>query len=233
MTFRTASIDVAIMSAAREALAVVQSKSTSVLGYRDAMRQLGAYLGTALVGSAIRKGEVVCLGMTVEDADFLGTGALKSLEQAGVKVSIACLWNDRGNAFDLDWADMAPVVQEYREPVPAKVDHLVVLKSVISGACVVRSNLEHLFDDIQPARVHIASPVMLEGAELRLERGFSKELAGKFEYWTFEIDTVRTAEGEIIPGIGGEIYDRLGLGTQQSKNAFVPELVKQRGQMAA
>jgi len=233
MTFRTASIDTAIMNAAGKTLAVVQSKSTPVSAYRAAMRQLGEYLGEALTRSEIRAGEVVCLGMTVEDADFLGAGALKSLEQAGVKVSVACLWNDRGNAFDLDWADMAPVVQEYREPLPGKVDHLVVLKSVISGACVVRSNLEHLFDDIQPVRVHVAAPVMLQGAEVRLERGFSKELAGRFEYWTFEVDTVRTAEGEIVPGIGGEIYERLGLGTQQSKNAFVPDLVKQRGQMAA
>jgi hypothetical protein len=212
---------------------VVQSKTTPVRDYRAAMQQLGAYLGAALSRSEIRKGEVVCLGMTVEDADFLGRGAVKSLEEAGAKVSVACFWNERGDAFDLDWAEMAPVVQEYREPAPEKVDHLVILKSVISGACVVRSNLEHLFDDISPRRVHVAAPVMLDGADVRLERGFSKDLAERFEYWTFEVDTIRTDAGEIVPGIGGEIYERLGLGAKATKNSFVPDLVRERDPQAA
>lgn len=233
MTLRTSLIDATLLNAARETLTVVQSKSTSVRDYRAAMQQLGSYLGAAMARSEIRRGDVVCLGMTVEDADFLGRGAVKSLEDAGVKVSVACFWNERGDAFDLDWADMAPVVQQYREPAPERIDHLVILKSVISGACVVRSNLEYLFDEVSPGRVHVAAPVMLEGADERLEKGFSKELAERFEYWTFEVDTVRTDEGEIVPGIGGEIYERLGLGSKQTKNAFVPDFVKERDSQAA
>ena len=34
--------------------------------------------------------------------------------------------------------------------------------------------------------------------------------------------------GIIIPGIGGEVYARLGFGTQDDKNRYTPELVKQR-----
>lgn len=233
MTLPTSSIDATILSAAREALTVIRSKGAPVRAYRAATQQLGAYLGAAMARTEIRKGEVVCLGMMVEDADFLGRGALKSLEDAGVKVSVACFWNERGDAFDLDWADMAPIVQQYREPAPERIDHLVVLKSVISGACVVRSNLRYLFDEVSPRRVHVAAPVMWDGADARLEKGFSKELAERFEYWTFEVDTVRTDAGEIVPSIGGEIYERLGLGPNAIKNAFVPDLVKERAPQAA
>jgi excinuclease ABC subunit A len=61
-------IDATILNAARETLSVVQSKSTPVGDYRAAMQQLGTYLGAAMARSEIRRGDVVCLGMTVEDA---------------------------------------------------------------------------------------------------------------------------------------------------------------------
>ena len=41
-------------------------------------------------------------------------------------------------------------------------------------------------------------------------------------------DDVKTPEGIIVPGIGGEVYARLGFGSQDDKNRSTPELVKQR-----
>jgi protein-tyrosine-phosphatase len=41
-------------------------------------------------------------------------------------------------------------------------------------------------------------------------------------------DDVKTPEGIIVPGIGGEVYARLGFGSQDDKNRFTPDLVKQR-----
>ncbi|MBM9538922.1 hypothetical protein JWG43_17785, partial [Desulfobulbus alkaliphilus] len=117
--------------------------------------------------------------------------------------------------------------QEYVEPLDG-VDQIVMLKSIISGSCVVRTNLEHLFDDISPSRVHVVAPVMLDGADERLTQEFPRELSERFQYWMFEVDTEREKNGDVVPGIGGEVYGRLGLGDQAAKNKVMPDLVRQR-----
>lgn len=216
---------------AHEALAVLQDKKTATNAYRKAMHRLGGLLAKALAEKTIARGDRICLAMTVEDADFLGAGALEALERVGADVSVACFWNDRADAFGVDWADMAPITQEYVESLD-RIEHLVVLKSIISGSCVVRSNLEHLFDKIVPTYVHVAAPVMLVGADERLERDFAKPLADRFQYWTFEVDSRKDADGNVDPGIGGEVYGRLGLGDKVTKNAIIPELIRKRAAAA-
>ena len=50
-----------------------------------------------------------------------------------------------------------------------------------------------------------------------------------FSIWQkIAIDSDRTAEGEVIPGIGGMIYERLGFNGQTSKNEYIPKIVKDR-----
>ena len=50
-----------------------------------------------------------------------------------------------------------------------------------------------------------------------------------FSIWQkIAIDSDRTAEGEVIPGIDGMIYERLGFNGQPSKNEYVPKIVKDR-----
>jgi hypothetical protein len=39
---------------------------------------------------------------------------------------------------------VAPILRKYQEPSDKKVKYLIVLKSIISGACVVRTNLVNL-----------------------------------------------------------------------------------------
>ena len=34
--------------------------------------------------------------------------------------------------------------------------------------------------------------------------------------------------GEVVPGIGGIIYDRIGLGGIKNKNSYIPNIVKRR-----
>nr|WP_312295450.1 hypothetical protein [Brevundimonas diminuta] len=212
---------------AREALDVLQNLNSDPTAYRRAMTELGRLLGRLLSEQAFKQGDNVCLAMTVEDADYLGLGALEALETAGLNVSVVCFWNEREEAFGLDWAKLAPVTQEYVEPLDG-VDQIVMLKSIISGSCVVRTNLEHLFDDISPSRVHVVAPVMLDGADERLTQEFPRELSERFQYWMFEVDTEREKNGDVVPGIGGEVYGRLGLGDQAAKNKVMPDLVRQR-----
>lgn len=50
-----------------------------------------------------------------------------------------------------------------------------------------------------------------------------------FSVWQkIAIDSDRTSEGEVIPGIGGMIYERLGSNGQTGKNEYVPKIVNDR-----
>jgi hypothetical protein len=209
-------------------LAEIADTLTAATPYRAAMTKLGRLLGEELAGRFSLRGGTVCVAFTVEDADFLARGLVGAIEAAGGQVTLACFWNRRDKPYDIDWLDIAPIVQEYIEPLPPKLDHLIVLKSIISGTCVVRTNLLRLLDEAQPETIHIAAPVMLEGAEGRLAKSLSPELVASFDFVSFAIDTEITPEGIIKPGIGGEIYDRLGLGGITQKNAVMPALVEER-----
>jgi hypothetical protein len=209
-------------------LAELADTRTAATPYRAAMTKLGGLLGEELAGRFPLRGSTVCVAFTVEDADFLARGLIGAIEAAGGLVNLACFWNRRDNPYDIDWLDIAPIVQEYVEPLPPKLDHLIVLKSIISGTCVVRTNLLRLLNEAAPETIHIVAPVMLEGAERRLAESFSPELVASFDFASFAIDTEVTSEGIIQPGIGGEIYDRLGLGGITKKNAVMPALVEER-----
>jgi uracil phosphoribosyltransferase len=207
---------------------------TAPAPYRAAMTELGRLLGEDIASRFSLHETTVCVAFTVEDADFLARGTIAAIEAAGAHASLACFWNRRDKPYEIDWLDIAPIVQEYVEPLPAKLKHLIVLKSIISGTCVVRTNLLRLLDEARPEMVHILAPVMLQGAEERLAKSLSPELVAGFDFVSFAIDTEVTAEGIIRPGIGGEIYERLGLGGIDKKNAVMPSLVEERlGRSAA
>ena len=123
--------------------------------------------------------------------------------------------------------DVAPVMKQYREVEDLDGAVVVVVKSIISGACVVKTNLAMLIDHVTPSRVFVAAPVMLKGAEQRLASEFPVEVADRFEYRTFAIDDQKDADENVTLGIGGSVYERLGF---QDKNTHVPEIVKQRRQ---
>jgi hypothetical protein len=42
---------------------------------------------------------------------------------------------------------------------------LIVVKSIISGACVVKTNLKNLIQDIEPQSISIVAPVMYSNSQ--------------------------------------------------------------------
>ncbi len=50
----------------------------------------------------------------------------------------------------------------------------------------------------------------------------------KFQFIYLAEDNERTDEGEVVPGIGGMVYDRLGFNGQDDKNSYTPDLVRTR-----
>lgn len=204
--------------------------------YRDAMRQLGRQLAEHVAKQVPTVTQnAVCIACTVEDADFLARGLLEGLEQKGVssaRIKLVCFWNERVRRFNgiaTNSFDMAPVVKEYREAVDIRDAVLIVVKSIISGACVVKTNLASLIDEALPLRVIVAAPVMLKGAEQRLTSEFPQSMSSKFEYFTFAIDDEKGADDNVVPGIGGSVYERLGF---KDKTTYVPEIVKERRRRA-
>lgn len=206
-------------------------ENSGVDHYRNTMHQLGSELARALSPRLTLDQEtslrVIC---TVEDADFLAAGFIEYLEShlnlVPNQVQLSCLWNER---FYKDNISLSPIVKSYIEPNHFANTVFVVLKSIISGACVVRTNLLDAISREQPNTIFIVAPVIYKGAEQRLAKEFPDTISSKFNFIYFAEDNTRKPDGEVIPGVGGMVYPLLGLGeTSRKKNDYVPKLVQLR-----
>lgn len=215
---------------AKRWLAVIADRSTSHQIYQDAMTQLGRSLGSAMADEIGDTSQNVYLVATAEDADFLALGVLRQLETRQSSVGFACFWNERTSLFGLSTLAVAPILKQYTEPAE-RVDTLIVVKSIISGGCIVRTNLQNIIKHIQPRQIFIAAPVMYHRAEVSLREAFSAQVANKFRFFYLALDDERSQEGVVIPGIGGMVYDRLGFNGQIEKNSYIPTIVKQRREL--
>ncbi|MBW4552191.1 MAG: hypothetical protein KME35_13950 [Aphanocapsa sp. GSE-SYN-MK-11-07L] len=205
----------------------IADKTTPPESYKADMLKIGQILGDALLSELEPSQSKVLLAATAEDADFLAQGILERLEAAIGSVAFACFWNYRTNLFDLDSLGSAPILKTYKEPID-QIDILIIVKSVISGACVVRTNLENLIQKIQPRKILIVAPVLYHKAEETLKQSFASSISDKFQFYYLAKDTEKSQNGDLVPGIGGRIYERLGFGGQTEKNKYVPEIVKKR-----
>lgn len=211
-----------------QSLSVLAAEQTPPNMYRDALYSLGRSLGGSLLtelGNELPNR--ICVVCTVEDADSLGAGIISRLEDEGMKerVRVVCFWNDR---IELDGVSLAPILKEYREPCNVNDAALVVVKSIISSACVVRTNLANLIANANPQRIFVLAPVMFKGADETLRHDFAPSISERFEYIALAIDDEKRDGKWIVPGVGGDIYVRLGYGGAEKKNAHVPALVKER-----
>ncbi len=211
----------------REYLEALADKKCSVDSYKDLLLKLGEKLGKALDSEIPKDFKDLYVACTVEDADFLAKGIIEKL-QTSHKISFACFWNQRFSPFDLANLKVAPIIRRYKEKSSAPVKALVIIKSIISGACVVRTNLTDLIQDSMPEKIYVVAPVIYSESKEKLEAGFDKNISEKFEYIYFAEDDKRDEEGNVIPGIGGDIYVRLGFADSKSKNKYIPDIVKKR-----
>ncbi|MEJ2802529.1 hypothetical protein WAE61_11665 [Comamonadaceae bacterium PP-2] len=197
--------------------------------YRMKMRELGQHLAEGIIPTLdVEKIKTICVVCTVEDADFLARGVIEQLEvhHLAGKTRLICLWNQR---VKREGVPVSPVLRTYEEPFDKNNVVFIIVKSIISGGCVVKTNLTKALSAVQPSKVYIAAPVMLEGAEGRLSREFPDSISACFEFVHFATDDERSADGEeVIPGVGGSVYELLGLGDENQKNKYIPEIVRQR-----
>lgn len=190
--------------------------------YRSTMQRLGEDLGQRVADMLPERG-MCMLVCTVEDADFLARGFL---EAVGVeRVVLRCFWNERRKLGNFE---LAPIIRRYVEPGDDDVSALVVIKSIISGACVVRTNLMEVLERVRPAQIFVVAPVIHAEAERKLEQEFPPEIARSFTYVWLARDDAREPDGNVRPGIGGSVYDLLGLGGEKAKNRYYPRLIHER-----
>ena len=204
---------------------ISSAKDNSVSLYQEAMTDLGRDLGRSLKRE-IESPDNTYVAFTVEDADFLAKGLMEVLTEGDMKLAgVACFWNERSI-----WGDVktTPILKAYAEPAKNDVNTLVIVKSIISSACVVKTNLTKLIEKINPEQIHIVAPVMFQGSEDLLKEEFTDGVSSKFNFFTFAIDDQREDNGNIVPGIGGSVYEKLGFGDGQLKNNHIPKLVKAR-----
>lgn len=193
--------------------------------YRAVMKSLGILLGEH-VSSKLSSNEPILVASTAEDADYLASGVIKSLTcKTSSEIFSAVFWN---NHYQLpnNKGSLAPIVHEFLETGYRSAKILVIVKSVISGSCVVRTNLLHLLTNVNFEKIFVVSPVIHSKSIQNLNNEFPKSVSNKFTYLYFAQDADKDySTGEVKPGIGGQIYQLLGLGAQPVAISFIPQLV--------
>ena len=173
---------------------VLSNPQSSVEAYRDSFYQLGKSLGSFLNQCTDGNYGETVVACASEDADWLAHGVLDSLSLK--HVSLAVFWNERITLDDKNHIEYSPITKSYIEPVD-NCQTLILVKSIISTSCVVKTQLTRLIGDIKPQIIYIVSPVMYKDAASRLEKEFPDSISSKFKFLTFAIDTVRDEQGRI------------------------------------
>ena len=212
----------------RKSLDALADKTTGVEAYRNAFEMLGVELGRVL---AQKTGDVpaeeTMLVCASEDADWLAKGVENGFGKGELPVSV--YWNTRNTVYQSENGEkieISPIVKAYEEPI-AKCRLLIIVKSIISSSCVVKTQLTRLIDRVHPEIIAIMAPVMYKDAQPNLLKEFPEEISNKFRFLQFAVDEDRQGN-EVIPGIGGMVYPRLGLGDINKKNQYIPQMVRMR-----
>ena len=209
-------------------LDTLADKTTSVEEYRNAFERLGIELGRILaqkVGAVLA--EETMLVCASEDADWLAQGVENGFGKGVLPVSI--YWSTRNTVYQSENGEkieISPIIKAYEEPI-ATCRLLVIVKSIISSSCVVKTQLTRLIDRIHPDTIAVMAPVMYMDAQPNLLKEFPDEISNKFLFLQFAVDEDRQGN-EVIPGIGGMVYPRLGLGDINTKNQYIPKMVRMR-----
>ena len=106
--------------------------------------------------------------------------------------------------------EFAAIEKSYEE-INENVDTLIITKSIISSSCVIKSQIMRLTSKYDFNKIYIVSPVMYKDAEMNLREEFPESIYRLFEFIYFAIDEDKDEKGWVVPGIGGSVYEKLGV----------------------
>ena len=207
-------------SGARSLLDTLLSAESNVK-YQETMTQLGVAFGQIL-GDKIDSSSKCLVAATAEDADYLASGLIDGLKPRH-EIMAAIFWN---NHYSIGNSSVAPIVHKYLQPGFETAKSLILVKSVLSGSCVVRANIIALLEKMDVEKIFIVAPVVHSKSEESLKSEFPETISSLFEFIYFAMDQVKDECGEVKPGIGGQIYELLGMKDQPAKTGYMPKLVE-------
>lgn len=207
---------------------LIAGSSTSPNDYRTTFYLIGKELASVINTLKTPLGSTM-IACSSEDADWLARGVQEGLSVKDT--SLAVFWNERHSFSEDKSIEFSPIVKSYIEDIN-NCQTLIIIKSIIVTSCVVKTQLSRLISDINPKQILIVAPVMHKDAEQLLRNEFPTSISNKFRFITLAIDDDINEKGEVVPGIGGMVYDRLGLGNAKNKNKYIPEIVKQRREIS-
>ena len=70
--------------------------------------------------------------------------------------------------------ELSPIVKSYIDPDAFSCDTMIIVKSIISTSCVVKTQINYLVDKTNPERIIIVAPVMYKDAKSNLKQNFQK-----------------------------------------------------------
>lgn len=201
------------------------NSTQNVEAYRANMTALGGLLASSLL-SKLNPQDESLLVSTAEDADYLLKGVADLLHSQGLKTKLAVFWNNHYQVPGTQQS-VAPIVHKFIEPSAEDIKNIIIVKSVMSGSCVVRTNMLSLLNRVKSAEnIFILAPVVHLNSEQSLKEEFSSEISDKFSFVYFAKDAERADNGEVIPGIGGQVYELLGLQKQPALTGYMPSIVE-------
>ena len=205
----------------KSSLKALADKNTNVDDYRHAFYLLGVCLGELLKKEGKVSENNCHLVCASEDADWLAQGVLEGASIMGADLSV--YWSSRHVISTTPKIEITPITREYNSKLEPR-DFLIVVKSIISTSCVVKTQISHIFDNISPKHVYVIAPVMFKDAENSLKNEFPQNISDLFKFYTFAIDSDSDENGVISPGVGGMVYPRLGV----DKNTYIPSIIRMR-----
>ena len=208
-------------------LNTLADKTTSVEDYRASFFSIGQELGFILKESLPAQfNKSTLLACASEDADWLANGFINGIGEP--TLPLAVFWGIRQKLSN--GVDVSSIIRMYKDDLISDCENLIIIKSIISSSCVVKTQLLRLISDITPNTIYIIAPVMYKDAKKNLCMEFPQEISSKFRFVSFAIDDEINENNEIIPGIGGMVYPRLGLGNEHEKNSYIPDIIIKRMQ---
>ena len=187
----------------RASLKALADKKTDMYKYREAFRLLGIELGKVLASEYLSiSGNQTMLVCASEDADWLANGVETGFDRGELKKSV--YWSSREIVHindDGSKVEISPIVKAYEDEI-SDCHLLIIVKSIISTSCVVKTQLTRLIGRVSPKKIAIVAPVMYKDGVPNLMQEFPNEINRKFHFVTFAIDDERIGS-EVIPGVGG------------------------------
>jgi uracil phosphoribosyltransferase len=208
----------------KDLLTTLVDKSTDSALYKETMFKIGHFMGKEL-SKKLDPSKSYCVASTVEDADFLSKGIIEGLKGVVKSVYLVCFWNDR---MSVNGQSVAPIYNRYLDEGFENSESLIVVKSIISGSCVVKTNITAIIDSMKLNNIFVLAPVMHKDSQIKLEMEFPLQVSALFNYFSLAIDDYKNDSGEVLPGIGGSVYERLGFSGQAEKNTYMPQIIQER-----